>query len=1213
MEIGFDTAERGEQFEESDAAAAPEGGEENDERGRLDDGDGQDEAADYDGAESDETDSRAGGDEREGEGDEDEEGAAAREEGERTPSVFISYNDNPQDRRIAAQLYRELSPHYEVFYDKETILPGQVYAEVTNSWLQRVDFIIVLISAKSVESQWVITELEVAYERYQRENRPAIIPIHFAYAGDYKISMRAYASDYDLAMRAYIRRFQAVFWDEHNTAAFIERLHAAIGNRPLPLTRSSITGMEGLLVGENRRARGRAAFVPAALAAAEGELDKKKLLWVTGDADIRNYVALSVAARQQAAALYEVTKSRTWCEVNNSGVAGAAILLRDTLPAAQFQASAGEELFALRSLIERNNVIIATTSDEEFERALPEMRRYEFGDPAHLSVSRTSYDYAAKLRAFNAALDFSLRAGDLSGEQYAWAAELADESPRADAPAEANPAGRADQLRQREGRARFREVVTRWSPSDIERFITISLPRARRREDVARLLQRNAALEDEVHAWFLSLDDTTRCFVLALATFPEVDDDRLWGMYKSIVEDLRALNPNLSLTPFGICRQRAAPYVSAEGPIYITDERVTEAIRQEVARSYREYFIELTPRIMEWSVPAGRGDKAPEAKAQRKVKIKEGREVRLAVARMVGIVGRMGLEDLLEILDHWATDPDYHVRLSVAVALRQTAQSPTGVNHALSLMEEWCRDVSAKGSARLRPLAAAIALGAIASAAPEQYAVPRALNCFRRLARSARPDVRFHVSIALKQVARHVSLAALESILGRIASGDRKAATRINTAAALHEARSRADERASEEVERLCEQWLLTGDAGRRWVAACALVMAHDARCEDDRLRALLEQGEADATLASVFAEMVDNEYLGRTAEETFCRLVMEVEGRAWENLRAGLARLHLTKLEKRLLPRLRADATPLMDERLTEVRAEVLRRRLTQPAQFGAVLRVWLWQEQPAIAEVYKAVALLLDEGPEGCRPEVVRALAEHFRHDQRVGGEVLARLEAMAPSHLAPVARQARVEALGEMLADYESLVKFAAEGLERHNGANGLGAALEILSGEGGGRRPELCHALARAYRADPGLTSSLMRKLRASGSALLARLSQDVIFRLLADDLAAPAAFVSRLAALIDEGPHEAREALQALNLLAVPEPQGRRRALVNALAAEQAEREGEVEELLSSPELQAWPNLAGLPGEVSRVVFLRQVFNPRKVINFIKKHVGVSGM
>jgi len=1210
MEIEFDTPGREEPFDESDQDTIPATGGEPEEDGDMEESADR-ETDSYEDVEQDEEDLDGDHDEDDGESDQDEEAIAQEDESERPPCVFISYNDNPQDRRIAARLYSELSPHYEVFYDKETLKPGDDYARVTREWLQRMDFIIAIISAKSVESQWVITELEVAYERFKKEERPAVIPIRFAYAGP---------DDYDLSMRAYIRRFQAVFWDEHNTPAFIERLHAAIGNRTPPPARSSITGLEGLLVGEGRRARMRATFVPGTLAAYEGELDKKKLLWVTGDPDIRNYVALSLAARRPPALLYEVTKSRTWCEVNNTDVSGAAIMLRDALPSARFNASAGEELFGLRSLIERNNVIVATTSDEEFERAQSEMLRYEFSDYAHLSVSRTSYDYPAKVRTFHTWLDFSLRAGDLSGEQFAWATELADEATRAIPAAEGDAASRADELRQRESRARFREVITRWSPSDIERFITVSLPRARRREDVARLLQRNAALEDEVHSWFLSLNDSTRCFVLTLATFPEMDDDRLWEMYKTVVEQLRALNPNLAPAPFGICRQHATPYVSVEGPIYITDERVTEAVRQEVARSYREYFIELTPQIIDWSVPAGRGEKSPESKAQRKLKIKEGREVRLAVARMVGVVGRMGLEDLVELLDYWATDPDYHVRLSVAVALRQTAQSPTGVNHALSLMEEWCRDVTAKGAARLRPLAAAIALGSIASATPEQYAVPRALNCFRRLSRSGRPDVRFHVSIALKQVARHVSITVLDSILGRIASSDKHADTRVNVAAALHEASSRRAEGVAEEIEELCQQWLASGEKGRRWVAACALLMSRDARRRDERLRTLLEHEPSAATLASVLAEVANDEYLGRASEDVFCRLVQEADGQAWANMRSGLAGLSADKLERKLLPWMRSTVVPLMDERLTEVRAEVLKRKMARPEHFAAILGNWLRKDEPAIIEVFKAIALLADEGTNRCRAEVVDTLARYFRQDQRVGGEVLAQLEDIAPSHFAPLARQTRINALEMLLAEPESLVKFAAEGLERKAGTDGLCEALAILSSTGvGGRRAELCAALARAYRADSGLTKLLLRQFRSTGWPLLARLTHDVTFRLLADDLSVPADFVSRLGEMLEDGPLEALEALDALNLLAAPEPQGRRKALVNALAVEKRVREQEVDEMLGLPELQARPNLAGLPGEVSRTAFLREVFSPRFIISrfisdiFKKKGVRVDEM
>jgi len=44
------------------------------------------------------------------------------------------------------------------------------------------------------------------------------------------------------------------------------------------------------------------------------------------------------------------------------------------------------------------------------------------------------------------------------------------------------------------------------------------------------------------------------------------------AVFKEIIDHLRKFDPDLSLLPFGICRKRAQPNVSLDGPIYFIDE-----------------------------------------------------------------------------------------------------------------------------------------------------------------------------------------------------------------------------------------------------------------------------------------------------------------------------------------------------------------------------------------------------------------------------------------------------------------------------------------------------------------------------------------------------------------------------------------------------------------------------------------------------------------
>jgi TIR domain/HEAT repeats len=903
-----------------------------------------------------------------------EEGAAPGEPDapERPPAVFLSYN-RQHDERVARYLYGELGQQYEVYLDQEINRPGFDFVETLEEWLDRADFFVILISKGSLESGWVLAELEHAYRLNRERGRPRVIPVRVAYTGPYPLDVHAY-----------IGRVQALFWDDSHSAAHVARLRAVIENRPqAPAARSLNVGMDGMLVGHHRRARMAETFV-APQGVGEELLRERKLLWLTGDADVSNYAALSLAAREEARPLYEVTRARSWSEVNNTGVSDSAIVLRDALPSAHFEeATAGEELNALRALIERGNLVVATAPDEEFERVRQEMVRYEFRDYERRGLSRQSYDEAARLAVFDRLLDFSLRAGDLNEDQSAWARGL-----------EAQPL--------------FREVVRKWSPSDIERFVVDSLPQAERPGDVRRLLQRNAAIEDEVHEWFLSLDEATRCFLLTVVLFPETEGEFLWEKHKAVVRELRRLDPQLAVQPFGICRQRTSRYVSHEGPIYVRDARVADALRQELAKNYREYFVELTKeRLREWTVPEGR-EAPPEP--QRKLKAREGREVRRAVARMVGCAGRFGLDDLIGILEFWATDPEFYVRQAAADALAETARSPGGINHALNLLEQWCREAAPKGAPPRRAFAAAIALGGLASAPLDDYAAQRLIQCASRLAHSRSRDVRFHLSIALRDLARGLPLAPLKGVMAQLAAEKNpgtRAPVRVNVADALNAARAR-----DPEAEELWRQWVGAAEEWWRWTAVCALLMRRGDKYP--QLFGLLAHAESAQTIAAVCGELAGDKYHGEVVTETFKRLAREADGEARDNLAAALAGLPAAS-EKRLLPLLRAHGAPALEERLVEVRRETLAAELAAPERFAAVLREWLAREESRL-EVFKAFALLAAAEPDGRRGQVVSALAERYLEEPEATSALLGKLEEMAPSSfgfLAPSVRLAATEA--------------------------------------------------------------------------------------------------------------------------------------------------------------------------------------------------------
>src|SRR5205085_12148861 len=134
------------------------------------------------------------------------------------------------------------------------------------------------------------------------------------------------------------------------------------------------------------------------------------------------------------------------------------------------------------------------------------------------------------------------------------------------------------------------------TPADIDQFFTQDMRQVRQGSDFITLLQQNAGGDEEIHAWFLGLDDSAKCFVLAIALCAELDRRLFWENYKSIVRELRALDRHLALLPIGVGRDRARPFVTAEGPLDFTP-RVADLIRKEIGANYREYLVELKSKL----------------------------------------------------------------------------------------------------------------------------------------------------------------------------------------------------------------------------------------------------------------------------------------------------------------------------------------------------------------------------------------------------------------------------------------------------------------------------------------------------------------------------------------------------------------------------------------------------------------------------------------
>jgi hypothetical protein len=804
------------------------------------------------------------------------------------------------------------------------------------------------------------------------------------------------------------------------------------------------------------------------------------------------------------------------------------------------------------------------------------MRGRELAAGALARVSHGLYDESAKLEMFRRLLDFSYASRHLTQRQHHWALHLLEEP---------------------EGRETFHTVLDKWSPSDIERFVTRHLRSVKRQGDLLQLLQRNADLDNEIHSWFARLDDSTRCFVLALVMLPGLRREQLWDKYKLIVERLKGLDGGLSLWPLGICRQRAAPYVTTEGQLDFPDERIAEAVCREVTINFREYLIELVPLIKELTASPGREQRTATAPGVRRAKAAEGRELRVALARLVGRAGKQGLEDLIDLIEFWGADPSLSVREAVAVALEQAVRERAGAKHALALLERWCSVVSGRQETLYRAAAAASALSTIAAAHRADGTYEKSLGLLRRLAGSAHPSMKFYVSIALRKAARRLPLddeaapVGLSTLLGMVARGGRPA-TKINVAEALNEARV-SDENLTLD---LVSTWISGDDADCRWAAMCSLVLWRRPRGVE-RTRLTVGFLEWDArTTASVLVEVINHKHeRTKVYWDGFARLVREADEATRESLVSGLAALPQASLKEQLLPLLHASGEAQLEGLAIEVRAERWRQMFPTPAEFIADLRREV-QQQSISAEVYNALTALLRPEPWGHRSELSVALVSCFVEQRPSLDDVLTRLKAVAPSSFEPLSVEVRREGLRRLLDAPQELVAALSEGLTRAELARDTGEALAALSQPGPyGCRDELLRALALAPALAPAPAFALLEQFRASGVPAVSQLAYELNLRSLEDDIKDGGRFLSRVNEMLRYASQRA-EVLQALLHLSTPEPEGRRRALVRALGAARVMRRAEVDALLQDRSWQCGAGLLGLGNEVKLFSFISSIFS-----------------
>ena len=132
--------------------------------------------------------------------------------------VFISYGHLAPDEALAAALDDALTAAgHEVFID--TRIPiGREWGDIIEQHLGSADWLIALVSAMSISSPMVVTEIEAAHQRNRASGRPSIIPIRI---GD--------CPRLRYPLSAYLNRFQqGTLTGPDDTARLIERIRETL-------------------------------------------------------------------------------------------------------------------------------------------------------------------------------------------------------------------------------------------------------------------------------------------------------------------------------------------------------------------------------------------------------------------------------------------------------------------------------------------------------------------------------------------------------------------------------------------------------------------------------------------------------------------------------------------------------------------------------------------------------------------------------------------------------------------------------------------------------------------------------------------------------------------------------------------------------------------------------------------------------------------------
>ena len=149
------------------------------------------------------------------------------EEKTQTTHIFMCYErDLEPDEALVMELSRALSRHYNVFFDQANAI-DPFWVEQVKTVLSQSDFLIIFLSAESIHSEVVLSELEMAYNlRKLRGGRPVILPVRIAYS-----------TLFPEPVSTYLHQVNWTYWEnDEDTSRLIEELEKAISGGDLSLS-----------------------------------------------------------------------------------------------------------------------------------------------------------------------------------------------------------------------------------------------------------------------------------------------------------------------------------------------------------------------------------------------------------------------------------------------------------------------------------------------------------------------------------------------------------------------------------------------------------------------------------------------------------------------------------------------------------------------------------------------------------------------------------------------------------------------------------------------------------------------------------------------------------------------------------------------------------------------------------------------------------------